>query len=185
MTQHEIGRYVVVHHYGGIYADLDVERIGDIHDLLEVIFLKKQRVILHLGNLNLAGNVFFAAPKRHPFLEHVMFGLSESNRWYIIPYLNVMFTTGATYFHGCYRNYRYKGEMLVLADSNEYVLHHRASSWLRWDGEVIVWFDKRRFIVKISLILLVLCTGIKIYFVLKKMRIQSKEESETIFKQQK
>ncbi|KAK3095263.1 hypothetical protein FSP39_012341 [Pinctada imbricata] len=171
LNQDEVGRYVVMHHYGGVYADLDMECVENISVLIKSAFSTKRQVVLHLGDLDLASNDFFAAPPRHQFVEHVISGLSEANRWYVFPYANIMLTTGATFFHGRYRSYYYKGEILTLADSNKYFVHHHASSWHRWDGMILIWFYRRGYIIKMLLFVLLFCAGIKLYLLFKRRKV--------------
>ena len=168
LNRNEVGRYVIIHRFGGIYADLDIQCTCNISRMIWKAYSDKKDVVLHLGDLDLASNDFFAATKRHPFLSHVISGLKESNRWYLFPYLNIMLTTGATYFHGRYRSYKWKDQCMSLSDVNEYFAHLHASSWHAWDGKIIIWFYRRGYIIKLLLLFVILLILFKVYYQRKK-----------------
>lgn len=54
------------------------------------------KIIVRTTTPNGFSNDFFAAPRFHPFLWDVIMYLPTSNRWFIFPYANIVFSTGNT-----------------------------------------------------------------------------------------
>lgn len=59
-------RFFVLHLYGGVYVDLDMEAYKCIDNLLE------PKINLFLEHSESISNAIMAAPPQHPFLEHCM-----------------------------------------------------------------------------------------------------------------
>ena len=152
ITQHDVSRYVIIYHFGGIYVDIDTRCTSNISHLLSNVFKNKRQVVLRIGQFHLANNGFFAATPRHPFFLHVLSGLPEAKRSFIFPYWNTMLCAGPTYFHGRYRNYQSKGQIMTISYKNEYFVHFSAISWQKWDGAFITWIQKKSNYITILLI---------------------------------
>ena len=174
-TQHDVSRYVIVYHFGGIYADIDTRCTGNISQLLSTAFRNKRQVILHIGKFNVATTDLFAATPKHLLFLHVLSGLSEAKRSYIFPYWDTMLSAGPTYFHGQYRNFKSKGQIMTLSFVNEYFVHFSALSWQKWDGKFLTWVQKKKnynFIIIILICFAVVNLIYKIYMRMKHMMFQ-------------
>ena len=57
-------RFFVLHKYGGVYVDLDLEAYKCIDSLLE------EQVVLFLERSDSISNAIMCSPAQHPFLEH-------------------------------------------------------------------------------------------------------------------
>jgi mannosyltransferase OCH1-like enzyme len=80
VSRADLARYLVVCHYGGVYADLDLESLRPLDDLLvDREFLIALEPYSHLdkeimasrGFKRIVCNAFFAAVPRHPFWRHL------------------------------------------------------------------------------------------------------------------
>ncbi|XP_071122184.1 uncharacterized protein [Mytilus edulis] len=151
-----VGKFTIIHHYGGIYADNDIECLQNIKSLLQNVYNQNQQAVFKSGdNFDRFAIDFFAATANHPLLEHVIAGLPYAKRKYLLPYLNNMLTTGTAYFNIRFKSFKNKCEVSALPYSNEYIVHHRASSWHSWDGKIIyvVWFKRGVLMKTLSLLI--------------------------------
>lgn len=68
-------RFFVLHHYGGIYADLDLESYKPINPLLS-----EEKLLLFLEWQGSVSNAVMASEPRHPFLEFCFKALMDKHR---------------------------------------------------------------------------------------------------------
>ncbi|KAL9939664.1 hypothetical protein V8E36_001481 [Tilletia maclaganii] len=89
-------RYFVLHHYGGIYMDLDIGCLRRFDPLLrfEVILPKT----IPVG----VSNDLMLAQKGHPFMDLVIHNLVAFNHQYLTNYPTVMFSTGPMFLSASY-----------------------------------------------------------------------------------
>ncbi|KAK0547797.1 hypothetical protein OC846_003836 [Tilletia horrida] len=92
-------RYFVLHHYGGIYMDLDIGCLRRFDPLLrfEVILPKT----IPVG----VSNDLMLAQKGHPFMDLVIHNLVAFNHQYLTNYPTVMFSTGPMFLSASYGMY--------------------------------------------------------------------------------
>ncbi|KAH3792847.1 uncharacterized protein LOC127838563 [Dreissena polymorpha] len=137
----DIARYVVVHHMGGAYADIDLECKRPIGELYQEIGDRKVALNYSYEPFGIANN-FFVASRNHEFLAHVIDGLAEADVLYFTPYINLMFRTGPMYLLGRYLNYIHKEDIFIMQTSQVYVVVDQSDhSWHGLDGLFIrfVW----------------------------------------------
>ncbi|KAN0065785.1 hypothetical protein ACQY0O_000915 [Thecaphora frezii] len=92
-------RYFVLHHYGGIYMDLDVGCNRRFDPLLRFeVILPRTRPI---G----VSNDVMLAQKGHPFMDQVIHNLVTFNHRYLTNYPTVMFSTGPMFLSASYGLY--------------------------------------------------------------------------------
>jgi hypothetical protein len=81
VSRADLARYLVVCHYGGIYADLDLEALKPIGDLIagkKLVFGLEPHshvdkpLVTERGLKRIVCNAFFAAEPRHPFWKHLI-----------------------------------------------------------------------------------------------------------------
>lgn len=160
ISKTNIGRYIIIYKFGGIYADIDMECIQNVEPLLSKIYNQKDNFLLHRGdNFDRIAIDFFAATANHSLLAHALSSLPKaSTYWYLLPYIKNMFTTGTPYFNNCYKSFQNKCQLFEISYKNEYVHHHRASSWHRWDGKIIstVWFQRGLLLKIVTFVFLVI-----------------------------
>ena len=147
-------RYLILHQFGGIYADIDIKCKKGMSRLNDTLKSNTSVVIRLTDPWGPSNDFIFAAPK-HPFLDHVLKGLSAANRWYVLPYATTIFSTGPMFFWGRLQNYPYQDEIYIVKNASEYLDLMHGSSWHSWDGVIIWWIFNTSF-VKYCLIIVVL-----------------------------
>lgn len=139
----DIARYLVVHHMGGVYADLDVMCKRSMNELYHQ---KGDKSVVLNYTLNPFGisNDFFMAAKNHEFMAHVIDGLEEADVFYLTPYVNTMFRTGPMFMLGRYLNYPHQEDIYLIPQASihafiDSTIH--GQSWYNVDGQfiAIVW----------------------------------------------
>lgn len=86
----DIGRLAVLHYYGGIHADLDVDpSVVNFH------YLRKFSLVLPRDSADkMVTNHFIMAEKGSKFLNYALYGATGRNVWIFIPYLEIFWSTG-------------------------------------------------------------------------------------------
>jgi mannosyltransferase OCH1-like enzyme len=89
----DASRYALLHHYGGVYADLDLQPTRSIHQLTD----GRAALLPRTPNIGLT-NAFMASAPGHPFFLHVLQQLPAYARaWYHLSKHNaVLSSTGST-----------------------------------------------------------------------------------------
>ncbi|XP_045161762.2 uncharacterized protein LOC123526584 [Mercenaria mercenaria] len=157
----DVARYLVLYHYGGWYVDLDVACIQSVPTLEHEAKMLNKTVILRETEPVGFSNDFIGITERHPFLYSVLTSLDKSNRWFIFPYANTMFSTGPTFLWGRYLNYRDPQQFYIINSTiySHYLVLLHNSSWHSWDGK-IVWYlfkDTRMLLLVLASLTLLLC----------------------------
>lgn len=109
-------RYIILYFIGGVYADLDIGLERSLDPLID--FLNEDSrglVVLPQTDTFGCSNDFMIASPLHPYLYHVISQLPVWHANYIVPYLNVFFSTGPVFLTLMYYDYR---AMLVKAASS-------------------------------------------------------------------
>ncbi|MBW0542211.1 hypothetical protein O181_081926 [Austropuccinia psidii MF-1] len=81
-------RYFILHHYGGVYMDLDIGCLRPMDSLLRFDMILPQTVPVGISN-----DLMFSA-KGHPFMNFVIHRLAQFDHDYLLNYATVMFSTG-------------------------------------------------------------------------------------------
>ncbi|KAA1123709.1 hypothetical protein PGTUg99_006849 [Puccinia graminis f. sp. tritici] len=81
-------RYFILHHYGGVYMDLDIGCIRPMDSLLRFDLILPQTVPVGVSN-----DLMFSA-KGHPFMDFIIHRLGQFDHDYKLNYATVMFSTG-------------------------------------------------------------------------------------------
>lgn len=145
----DVARLAVVHAEGGIYADLDVYPYNVTHmQCLQHLGLQAIFAPTRMGGLGIS-NHFFMAERGSPFLQWALYEAKRravSASWRILlPYLNVLWTTGPLMVTSAFREYAWiynvQPQNLGLLDEEKYrraVFGHAAGrSWHGSDGMVL------------------------------------------------
>lgn len=137
-------RYFILHHYGGIFLDMDIECRRSLGPLRR----------FPIVNINASpvgvSNGFMMAQARHPFLNQLIKNLKYYDRtWLGIPYLDIILSTGPMFLsleHLRFEASERPSQLRVLGE-----IHHRlngrvvtplfrhlgASSWHQGDAKLI------------------------------------------------
>ncbi|XP_060563534.1 uncharacterized protein LOC132722927 [Ruditapes philippinarum] len=108
----DVARYLVLYHYGGWYVDMDVACRRSVRTLEQEAQELNKTAILRLTEPVGFSNDFIGISERHPFLFSVLTSLHMSNRWFIFPYANTMFSTGPTFLWGRVRTLEQEAQEL-------------------------------------------------------------------------
>lgn len=92
-------RYFVLHHYGGIYMDLDIGCLRRFDPLLRFEVILPKTIPVGVSN-----DVMLSA-KGHPFMDQLIHNLVTFNHQYLSNYPTVMFSTGPMFVSASYGLY--------------------------------------------------------------------------------
>lgn len=146
-------RYLLLHHYGGVYLDVDIACRVPLDTLLHLPFVTPGA---HPAGIN---NAFILTKPHHPFLKEVIARIPSRNIRWPMPYVENMLTTGCMFITNAWMEYTktsaslyWQDKVFVLADeqgdlesqmlrgevTTPLFKHGGASSWHSWDAEMIV-----------------------------------------------
>lgn len=97
----DIARYLLVYHYGGVYVDLDA---GPAYDFDLSRLLRVGLVVTLKTDGLLLNNHFFMAMPRSPFLWELLKLCVDSNVLFVLPYLQVFYSTGPMLFTRAFKH---------------------------------------------------------------------------------
>ncbi|KNF05580.1 hypothetical protein PSTG_01389 [Puccinia striiformis f. sp. tritici PST-78] len=93
-------RYFILHHYGGVYMDLDIGCLRPMDSLLRFDLVLPQTVPVGVSN-----DLMFSA-KGHPFMDFIIHRLGQFDHDYQLNYATVMFSTGPMALSALYNMFR-------------------------------------------------------------------------------
>ncbi|KAL1586109.1 hypothetical protein WHR41_04746 [Cladosporium halotolerans] len=149
-------RYLLLHHFGGVYLDADITCRAPLGPLLHTPFLTPAA---HPAGIN---NAFILSRAQHPFLTSLIARIPSRNLPWPLPYVENMLSTGCMFFSNAWMAYMRRRDGLdsqdrvfVLADERgrlgAHLLrgrtvtplfeHGGASSWHSWDADLIRFLD--------------------------------------------
>ncbi|KAF2659074.1 glycosyltransferase family 32 protein [Lophiostoma macrostomum CBS 122681] len=137
-------RYFVLHHFGGIYIDLDDGCNRSLDPLLAYPAWVRKTKPTGISN-DAMGSV-----PRHPFFLKAIDSLPDYNRGWLLPYITVMASTGPLYLSVIWRHYNSANpqgddrvRILFPSEYNHhswsFFTHHLGNSWHRTDVKLIFW----------------------------------------------
>ncbi|KAF6754504.1 MIPC synthase, partial [Ephemerocybe angulata] len=95
----DVIRYFVLHHYGGIYLDLDIGCLRPMDPLLSYPVILPKTIPVGVSN-----DLMFAE-KGHPFLQQTINNLVTFDHSWVLNYPTVMFSTGPMFLSAQYGIY--------------------------------------------------------------------------------
>jgi mannosyltransferase OCH1-like enzyme len=154
-------RYFILFHFGGVYLDLDVE-CRDDKDLTDLVrameSMQKGSMFPLTDPIGMSNDVMFAS-KGNAFFRQLIDRLPTKNRWYGLPYLTVLYSTGPMFLS--LEHLRTNQEVLALSPSlysktnARFFRHLRGSTWHYWDASVVKWLSQKRLLVSMSSLLVI------------------------------
>ncbi|KAL9055945.1 MAG: hypothetical protein Q9162_003241 [Coniocarpon cinnabarinum] len=139
-------RYFVLHHYGGVYIDLDDGCTRKLDPLLAYPAWVRRTTPTGISN-----DVMGAVPG-HPFFHRVLESLEAYNRNWIAPYVTIMSSTGPLFLSLIWRHHNSAYEDMpedarvrilfpnaYMGHKWSFFSHHVGNSWHRWDTDAIIW----------------------------------------------
>ena len=151
----DVAKYFILYHYGGIYLDLDIQCKVDLSQIL-----KKHSaypiILAPTTPVGVATDLLITTAK-NPFFFQLINDLNKtSSKWYIVPYITIMWTTGPMYVTNHVWDYQRQENILILEKElyqNIYFNNFHFSSWHRWDG-ILIWnvYRMRHYVLFILLL---------------------------------
>ncbi|TCD68214.1 hypothetical protein EIP91_011386 [Steccherinum ochraceum] len=153
----DVIRYFVLHHYGGIYIDLDIGCVRPLDSLLAYPVILPRTIPVGVSN-----DLMFAE-KGHPFMAQTIHNLVTFDHSWVLNYPTVMFSTGPMFLSAQYGLYTAShpptpespgGEVRILPKSlygknakpdeapHSYFTHYYGSSWHADDAAFIGFLGK-------------------------------------------
>ncbi|KAF1957407.1 hypothetical protein CC80DRAFT_491524 [Byssothecium circinans] len=137
-------RYFVLHHFGGIYIDLDDGCNRSLDPLLAY-----PAWVRRTNPTGISNDAMGSVP-RHPFFLKAIDSLPEYNRRWILPYITVMGSTGPLYLSLIWIHFKNtkpaEHDRLRILFPDEYnnhpwsfFTHHLGNSWHNNDVKLIFW----------------------------------------------
>lgn len=166
----DFARYIILHHSGGVYADIDIECVNSLSRLYKTFQGNTEFVMYRTSPFGVSNDFIISKPN-HPYITSVVAALPAANRWYIIPYLTVFFSTGPLYLYSRYQAWRKKEDILILESTKWFLKHKTGAAWHELDGKLIwLLYIKREIVYKCVLITLVILVAIIVLFLCWKRR---------------
>jgi mannosyltransferase OCH1-like enzyme len=145
----DLARLIILHAYGGIYADLDVFPCSE---QIENLRLSNVSLIIPRSTSSSSLiNHFLVSQKSSDILDYILHEIVPMKfyqRIYILPYLEV-FSTGSFFLTRVLRKYiqlsKNKNHSLWILSESEvtnYVTHHTGRSWHLFDGFILNKIDQ-------------------------------------------
>jgi mannosyltransferase OCH1-like enzyme len=142
-------RYFILHLHGGIYVDLDMGCLKPLHFLRRANFTAPLTYPLGLSN-----DIMAAAPG-DAVLSMALTQLARWNRWLVVKYVQVMFSTGPMFLTVQYalapRRVRAGVRAIPRPTYGKYdfsgdpaLYHLHGSSWHADDAAMVFWLDRHR-----------------------------------------
>lgn len=155
----DVGRYVILKHYGGLYVDLDYECFKPLDDLFDGYWARGSRALLvrtrQTGGNPLSNAIMASAPQ-HVFWDRVLQRLTEipwPRAYTRLPFVRHFYTIWGTGPQALQHVYAPDAEWAAdigflpaedflpfkpldefsTADYRGYAIHHYSSSWSHWD----------------------------------------------------
>jgi len=143
-------RYFVLHHFGGIYLDLDIGCLKPLDPLLSYPVILPKTIPVGVSN-----DLMFAEP-RHPFLQQTIHNLVTFDHSWVLNYPTVMFSTGPMFLSAQYGLYNsvHMNEVRIMPKSlygknakpedvpDSFFTHYYGSSWHADDAGFITFLGK-------------------------------------------
>ena len=175
-------RYALLHHFGGVYLDLDVTcrvaldaPLGEQSSVPTLAHLPWLTPGAYPAGVN---NAFILARPQHPFLAELLKRVPSRDLSWGMPYVENMLSTGCMFFSNVWMSFMLEAQgkgvskanrMYVLADENgdmepqmlrgkivtPLFEHGGASSWHGWDAAAIVLIGKHYVLFAIGLGMLI------------------------------
>lgn len=170
-------RYFVLYHYGGFYIDLDIGARASFDPLrqLSSAFYKTNPVGVSNG--------FMGVCRSHPFMLKLIKSLEHYNRYWFLPYLTVMYSTGPLFVSILLQGYNWgktiADKSLVriypMNDNNsiyqpltDFVYQVSGSTWHEGDARLFLFIANNKALASLLITLFVLATvGIMLFLELQ------------------
>ena len=139
ISRADVARYVILHHFGGIYIDIDI----DCYTPFDTFINESSGIETMVLAVNPFGltNYFMVSKKRSDFLHFMLEGLADAKGWYGVPYMTVITSTGPVFVYNRYMHYNCpeRVRIIPLHIFQKSFFHGNQNSWMYWDGKAAAW----------------------------------------------
>lgn len=157
----DVARYVILHHEGGIYADLDAHP-GEL-DLEELRSF--QAVFPATGDEVTVSNHFFMVEPKSLLLEYALHNLEKHNIRLLLTYVQVFWSTGPLFMSANLKyflreweytpNNRLELAVIDCDTMDPYVYHETGRSWMTLDGIVVSYLGDNPHVIPLVVLFVV------------------------------
>ena len=145
----DAGRYMILHHHGGLYSDLDILCRRPFDD-----FVDREAMLPETAPVGVSNDLMLSA-KGHDFMAGLIAGLAPAyRRWqrpWLPRHLRIMLTTGPLFVTQALRRYSRRDAIAILppdlygngGSDASYVTHMPGNSWAGWDTHLLVFLHRR------------------------------------------
>ena len=151
-------RIMILYQEGGIYSDLDVCAKKSMNEL------SKYEFGLPVTVPHGYSNYIMVSRSGHPLLMHFLSNFRYYNRFWFLPYLKVMCSTGPFLITYLMHTYPFQDQIRRIPDhwsTREYMSFRYGSSWHEWDSTVLIAFYENLYICLILI-------AVALYFILRR-----------------
>ena len=136
-------KFILMHHYGGVYSDLDIVPLKRFDNLINTdsdCCITRSEV-----NLRFYTNSFFIGkPKTKIWMDLMNESVKKSKNNYLIKHAEVTMKTGSWLVTNVVN--KYEGTITILPNyfnpvirDNEYFKSLEGKSWISWDTKILIW----------------------------------------------
>lgn len=155
----DAARYMILHHFGGLYSDLDIECLRSMDEL------RAHEVVLPETSPVGFSNDLMMTQAGHPLFDKLVSELIMSkqrwSRWYVPRHFRVMLTTGPLHLTRVARSFVSSKRVHVLSPAeyssqlrdSAYVYHWPGDTWAGWDTHLFVFLHKRWKLILLALLI--------------------------------
>jgi mannosyltransferase OCH1-like enzyme len=144
----DAARYLILHHHGGIYSDLDIICLQSFAELLDHNVILPRTAPLGVSNDLMAGekeSKFFAEA-----IDMLATEFSRWHRWYVPRHFRILLTTGSLFLTRVYRRSEERKAIYILTPElygngtgqEALVTHVVGNSWASWDTYVFIFVHR-------------------------------------------
>lgn len=160
----DAARYMILHRFGGLYSDLDIECLHPF-DALCV----HEAVLAGTTPYGLSNDLMMAAPG-HPLFAALIRQLSHSQsvwgRWFVPRHFRILLTTASLHLTNVFRAFSDAGPVHILPPpqyssqdrSRAWVYHWPGNTWAHWDTHFFVFVHRHWRWLTIAALLLLAAT---------------------------
>lgn len=141
------GRLFIMHHFGGVYLDIDIKCKVPLEKIREKADRDRAEpadiILARTDPIGITNNILMGKAK-HPFYNFLVHRLPATAGPRFTPHWTVMLSAGPLFLYRSFLIYPCKSHVHLVSTadhSNVYFHHLQARTWHSWDGPFIYWFD--------------------------------------------
>ena len=136
----DAARYFILLSYGGLYMDMDIRtKVDFLHIIEKQRASKHDCVVPQTAPFGVSNDVMMCKAGS-PFMEYVTSQLRDYNRWYVLPFLTIMLSTGPLFLTRVLSTYYSPESVYILPHelyTSVYFQHVKGSTWHTWDAKLL------------------------------------------------